>query len=449
MLAKFSQRRLSGFVIGFIALSGGLLSVAPGHAQSMDYIEGSKLYSAQRYREAIPRFLETLKTNPRDGATYYYLGACYQQVRDLNSAKQYYAKAIEHGKSQTPGVNALRALIAIDPEYARSVTPPWNQKLQEILRSSGSRQTAAARTTAPSTPRQSPSVTGYSRGSSTPSSSSVSSVDTSLPQEGKFNIVSSPGDPMTYVSGFINGRPIERMLFDTGAEIVLFGRNHLQQYGIAQPSGPSTSTVKGVGGNQDAWRMNVDLKVGNIERRNFTITVQQFMDAPPLLGQTFFKDYQCQIDKQGGQIRLVRSDIYSRSLASAMPYANNNNVPFTRQGNLLVVQVQINGRTIPMCLDTGASQTAFTKEQLRACAVDIPQETTAGHSSGIGGTTSTVIFPVRRVKMGPIDKADFPISVVDRASMPYPLLGQDFFGDWRFSIDTVNNALKFHSRGSN
>jgi predicted aspartyl protease len=428
-------------------------SVSPVHSQAnTDFIEGTKLYARKQYRPALAKFQQTLKAYPSDGSTYYYMGACYQQLRDLTNAKRCYADAIKYGKSQPPGVNALTALLAIDVEYAKSVVPAWNWKLQKMLPGggrfgnpdgSGPMPTASAGGSSASS-----RVQTYSR--SAPSSSGQSATDASLPAEGKFIIVDNPlGNNMTYVSATINGRPVNHMLFDTGAEMVLFGRNHLQELNITPPSGPPTSEVRGVGGTQQAWRMQVDLKVGNIERRNFTITVQERMDAPPLLGQTFFKDYQCHVDKAGRQIRLVRTDVYKSSIASATPYGNANNVPFTRQGNLVVVKVEINGRPTSMCLDTGASNTQFTKEQLAQVNVTVPQDVVIGSSSGIGGSTATVQFPVNRVKMGPIDKTNFPIQVVQKAAMPYPLLGQDFFGDWRFSIDTVNNAIKFQGRSSN
>lgn len=443
-------------MVSALVVLGSIVSIAPVDAQSPSYFEGTQLYRAKQYKRALGKFQETLKEIPNDGNVYYFIGMCYQQLRDINSAKQAYAKAIEYGKSQDSGVNALKALMAIDMEYAKSVVPGYNYKLQMMLPGHGrfgpglaaiAAQKGSSGTSATSAVSARQTVTTYGHSSG---GSSSSSVDSSLPREGKFTITDNPlNNNMTYVSATINGRQVPHMLFDTGAEIVLFGRNHLQQYGITPPSGPATSIVKGVGGNQNSWRMNVDLKVGNIERKNFTITVQETMDAPPLLGQTFFKDYQVSIDKQGRQINLTRNDVYKHSIASATPYGNVNNVPFTRQGNLMVVQVQINGRTIPMCMDTGAGATQFTKEQLQLASVDIPQDATSGAVSGIGGTTQTQIFPVSRVKMGPIDKSNFPIQVVGRASMPYPLLGQDFFGDWKYSIDNVNNAIKFQSRGSN
>lgn len=450
VMLKFKARALvtSGLVVAgmTIALSG---AVAPADAQSKPYMDGCRLYAARQYKAALLKFQETLKDYPEDGNTYYYMGACYQQLRDNNSAKRCYTEAVKWGRSQPPAVNALKALLAMDVEYAKSVVPAWNWKLQRMLPGGGRfgnpdgtgpmpDATASSQIASRST------VTSYGGGQSSSSPSHTVS-DSSLPAEGKFDIVDNPvGDNMSYVKGAINGKNVPHMLFDTGAEIVLFGRNQLEELGITPPSGPATSVVKGVGGQQEAWNMLVTLRVGNIERRNFKITVQQNMTGFPLLGQSFFKDYQCQVDKLGRQIRLVRNDVYSRSASVASSFSARDVVPFTRQGNLMVVQVQINGRTIPMCLDTGATNTQFTKEQLAQANVTIPANAEVGQSHGVGGSTSTLIFPVSRVKMGPIEKSQFPIQVVATAVMPYPLLGQDFFGDRRFSIDSINNAIKFH-----
>lgn len=434
---------LSGLASGF--------AMQPANAVSTDFIEGTQLYHRKQYRAAIAKFQATLRSYPGDGSCYYYIGACYQNLRDIPNAKANYAEAIKYGKSQPPGENALKALLAIDVEYAKSVVPAWNWKLQKMLPGGGrfgNPDGTGPMTTASSSSSSASSanrVQSYSR--SVASSSTQSAADASLPANGKIPIVDNPfGNNMTYVTGYLNGKKVDHMLFDTGAEMVLFGRNHLRDLGIPEPTGPATSTVKGVGGSQDAWRMQVDLQVGNIQRRNFTITVQQQMNAAPLLGQNFYKDYQCQVDKPGRQIVLTRSDVYKNSMASATPYGNVNNVPFTRQGNLVVVQVEINGRRVPMVLDTGADKTQFTKEQLAQAAITIPQDVTVGAMNGVGGQTTSVMFPVSRVKMGPIDKSNFPITVVQQAHMPYPLLGQDFFGDYRYSIDTVNNAIKFQGR---
>jgi predicted aspartyl protease len=441
---------LAAWAIAMSMAGAAALATIPAQASSDSYKEGVRLYGAKQYRKALLKFFETKKEFPEDGFVCYYMGNCYMALSDRASAKQCYADAIKYGKSQPPAINGLKALIAMgELEYAKTVVPPWNYKLQCMLPGGGTMGAEEAvrsgMQTASAVQAHQSKVTNYAKREQTSSTSSTSSIDTSLPSEGSFDIVNIPQIPnVTFVSGAINGRPVKAMRFDTGAEMCLFGKNHLADYGIQPPSGPATSEVRGVGGSQDAWRMNVDLKVGNIERRNFTITVQNVMNSPPLLGQTFFKDYQCQVDKRAGKIRLVRSDVYSRSASAASHFQSQQSVPFTKEGNLLVVEVEVNGRRTKMVLDTGADETQFTKEQLQAASVVIPQNAQQSESRGVGGATTALVFPVSRMRMGPIAKDNYPIRVLGTAHMPYPLLGQSFFGDWRYSIDNVNNQIKFH-----
>ncbi|MBK7838746.1 MAG: hypothetical protein IPJ49_13905 [Candidatus Obscuribacter sp.] len=55
-------------------------------------------------------------------------------------------------------------------------------------------------------------------------------------------------------------------------------------------------------------------------------------------------------------------------------------------------------------------------------------------------------FPVRTIKLGPIEKRDFEIDVVASSNMPHPLLGQTFFGDYQYTIDYDNKLIHFVRR---
>ncbi|MBX9666976.1 MAG: retroviral-like aspartic protease family protein [Candidatus Obscuribacterales bacterium] len=451
MLCKSNRRKATIWYSSLIlALLSNSTWIARAEAQS--FAEGASLYAKRQYKPALGKFQAHLRDHPEDASAYYYLGLCRQGMGEKDLAAYSYGEAVRRGGHSQAAINSLRSLLKIDFRRAQQVTPPNNIVLQRILQSEGGgAQVQAGASSVQRVPQA--RVTSYGTVRSAPAggsnSSNSTSIDPSLPQEGRFNIVENPvGNSMTFVDGSINGRPVAHMIFDTGAEMVLFGKNQLEQYGIAPPTGPSTSNVHGVGGVQEAWNMKVTLKVGSIERRDFPITVQERMDMAPLLGQSFFREYQCQIDKGSKQIRLVRNDVFQRSANLSSAFASQDSVPFTRHGRLMIVQVQINGRAIPMVMDTGATNTQFTKDQLPS-GVTIPQDSVVGSTSGIGGVSSNLQFPVSSLRLGPISKSNFPIQVVAQASMPYPLLGQDFFGDWRFSIDTINNQIKFHGRSGN
>jgi predicted aspartyl protease len=195
--------------------------------------------------------------------------------------------------------------------------------------------------------------------------------------------------------------------------------------------------------------MPVTLKVGNIERKNFDIQVQASMNVKPLLGQSFFKDYQYTIDKtseENGTIHFVKKAPAGAATRTASSARDLYAVPFQRSGRNLIVNVEVDGHPMTMFFDTGAANVAFTTDQLKKANIPIPEDAQTSVSSGIGGDTSAQIFPVKRIKMGPIEKTNFSVSCVGAASMPYPLLGQSFFGDWQYTIDNAASVIRFVRR---
>jgi len=53
---------------------------------------------------------------------------------------------------------------------------------------------------------------------------------------------------------------------------------------------------------------------------------------------------------------------------------------------------------------------------------------------------------VSSIKLGPIEKRDFDIEVLQNAQLPLPLLGQTFYGDWQFTIDYEGKCIHFLRR---
>lgn len=50
---------------------------------------------------------------------------------------------------------------------------------------------------------------------------------------------------------------------------------------------------------------------------------------------------------------------------------------------------------------------------------------------------------MRSFKLGPVEKRDFRIGIVDRAANAYPLLGAEFLGDQHYSIDYDRGVIHF------
>ncbi|MBK7838745.1 MAG: clan AA aspartic protease [Candidatus Obscuribacter sp.] len=69
----------------------------------------------------------------------------------------------------------------------------------------------------------------------------------------------------------ISNRPI-KMIFDTGAESTVLGKNHLAELGLPAPTGNPIGTTMGVGegGGQRCWQSNLEITVGNITRKKLS-----------------------------------------------------------------------------------------------------------------------------------------------------------------------------------
>jgi len=380
------------------------------------YDQGVALYNRRDFKGASPYFDYAVRNSPSDSNAYYYCALNYQQLGDWPRAKQMYREIVQ----KFPGSQAY--------ELAQSVLQKYDP---DFLKKMGEQESSS-----PDSESSSPVATVIFMIDGRSGSTRSPDWDR-LPSEGKiyFERVGNS----QHIEAEVNGRRTS-MVFDTGAESCVFGKNHLQALGIAPPSGPPTGLSYGVGsGGVGTWTMPVTLKVGNIERSNFQIHVQQSMPTEPLLGQTFFKDFEITTDPGD-------SSIHFKKKGTTGSQTSGYDVPFRRMGNEIIVLVQVNGKNCPMIFDTGADLICFSPPQVSALGLSIPDDAQEGFSTGIGGTTRTVRFNVDRIKMGPIDKSNVEVSVVEKSALDLPLLGQNFFKDWQFSIDSERNVIHFVRR---
>jgi hypothetical protein len=75
-------------------------------------------------------------------------------------------------------------------------------------------------------------------------------------------------------------------------------------------------------------------------------------------------------------------------------------------------------------------------------------------TQGISGKTAVKSFVVNRMKCGPIIKNDVTVTVAQPTSdseietkgkkegLRHPLLGQEFFGDFRITVDNQANLIR-------
>lgn len=368
------------------------LSVQSAWAAAFD--DGVKLFGQRKYKEAAVKFEQAVISNPGDSNALYYKALAYQYLGDRAKATACYQQILQKFPYTTAAQYAQQAL-----------TPP-------------ERPSRASRN----------------------SSREFQSSFGADPETSKIYFTKQGKSVM--IDADVNNRRIP-VVFDTGAEDCVFGMNHLKQLGINPPTGPATGQASGVGSSEPVktWQMNVELKVGGIKRSNFPITVQSELPTDPLLGQSFFNGFEYTIDDSINTIVLSKK---GSSRPSSGP--DTSAVPFVQEGKELVVTVDVNGKKCQMYFDTGAESITFTRDQAKSLGLNIPDDAEQGTNIGVGGTTASVSFPVQRMRMGPIEKSDIQVTVIEQGKMPKPLLGQTFYGGWQYTIDNQNKLIKFLRR---
>jgi clan AA aspartic protease (TIGR02281 family) len=291
------------------------------------------------------------------------------------------------------------------------------------------------------------SPTTRSLPSSSPASSVGSNDDSpqaSGPQQTKIYFTREAGSNHMLVNAEINNRPLI-MMFDTGAAACFIGKNQLAELGIKAPSGPAHGLAHGIGstGGVSAWGIRATIKVGNLVRQNCPMGVTDELSMHPLLGQSFFGGYTYSIDQGANCITLRRTGV-NTSTASAP--SRQYVVPFVREGNELVVTATINGHPYPMYLDTGASTTLFSQSDLQKLGITLPDEAPVTRVSGIAGTTTARILAINHMQLGPVDRSDAQVMVIEQSAIHKPLLGQPFFEGWELQVDNATQQILFTRR---
>lgn len=404
-LVKMMQSRPHAWICALACIMLGQGAFADAY-----FDQGVKLYNQRNFKAAAPYFEAAIRGSAWDSKAFYYAALTYQQLGDWTRAKQTYREIMRRFPGSEAAKLAASVLQRLDPEFVKKMTAV-----------------------------EAPIATGAVAPTTILRATTRSADYDQLPNEGKIYFERKQNSQL--VEAQVNGRPIN-MIFDTGASTCVFGKNHLRQLGVTPPSGAPTGQAYGVGssGAVGTWEMPVDLKVGNIVRRNFNVSVQEEMPTDPLLGQTFFRDFEYTTDPGNNSIAF-RKKGGTESL-----YGDRYSVPFTREGRELVVTVQVNGKACPMYFDTGADRISFSKAHLGQLGLSIPEDAQEGLSTGIGGTTTSYNFSVERMVLGPIDKSNVEVSAVSETRMPRPLLGQNFFKDWQFTIDNDRHVIRFVRR---
>jgi clan AA aspartic protease (TIGR02281 family) len=413
-----------------------LMSLPAARAED-PYSAGTKDFGAKAYVKAAANFKKAIAANGSNDSARYYYALSLHYNKDLAGAKKAYAELIRLYPDSNGANYSRAALSTLDPALLKTLPPSRYVAVQQQQR-----QISSAIPSGSSSSSSSHSSSRTMFGHQDPDSRDTSRDH--IPDECRIHFEVEHN--LFLIDAYVNGRPM-KMFFDTGAEGCAFGKNNLADAGVQGPTGNPTGMAHGVGsgGGQAVWDLNIDLKVGTIERRGFPVMVQSNMGGYPLLGQSFFQDFTYTIDNGAKSIHFVKKRKSSGSAysdPSRDPYA----VPFTRMGNELVVKVEVNGRPTTLFFDTGASIVSLNKAQVRQLGLTIPEDAEDIIVQGIAGSTHGKAFPVRSLRLGGIEKRDFMVNVVEHSGAPMGLLGQTFYNDMQYTIDYDRGYIHFMRR---
>ncbi|HMO20176.1 MAG TPA: retroviral-like aspartic protease family protein [Candidatus Melainabacteria bacterium] len=381
------------------ALAGFFLSQPIGVLAADYFAAGVKLFDSQRYSEAAQYFKHVLRTNPKHTQAMYYLGASLQNSGDIAGAKSFYNHLIRN--------------------YPRSEGARYAATAMQTLNQSGASSAGANSGTVTNTSaRRSSSSTDY------------------IPDAESVGFRKSADQEHLMVNCRINGRNLP-MIFDTGSTICMIGKNHLQQIGMAPPTGAPTNKVKAVGGVVDAWEVPAQIALGRIVRTVDLVVIEQLRN--PLLGQSFYGDLKYEVDNARGQIAFKKP-----GGKADFVQAGSIDIPLTVEGSNLIVTAKVNGRPMPFYFDTGAGASIMPLQMMKAMGDQGFRKVGESDATGAAGTTKSERYEVDSIELGPIRKQGLVIAVSADYKYKYGLLGRDFFGNKRFTVDKANKKLHFY-----
>jgi aspartyl protease family protein len=99
-----------------------------------------------------------------------------------------------------------------------------------------------------------------------------------------------------------------------------------------------------------------------------------------------------------------------------------------------------------MYVDTGATSVCMSAAQARNFGLNVPEDAVDTVINTTTGRMTGKKFSVRSLKLGPVEKRNVDVMVVDNYAIPLPLLGQSFLGDANYSVDDQAKVIRFNRR---
>ncbi|MBA3857078.1 MAG: hypothetical protein C0507_09255 [Cyanobacteria bacterium PR.3.49] len=384
--------------LSFCLLAGNF----PVAAADSPYDSGVKQFGQRNYQQALTFFTSAESAGRRDANTYYYKALCYQQLRDYAKARDLFTYVRTNFPDSDAAVLCEQALVRFNYKPAAPAA---------ASKSDASPPTGAQETVVP-----------FSR---------------------------YPTGSHIFVRVLVNGQPVTMML-DTGASITTFPQSVLNKAGVKVQAVRNALRVTGVGGETSASVGRVTIQFGEISQSVACCIQDDAVGgaAPetPLLGQTFLSSFNYRINYNANTIQLsrIRPEAVQKPKRGVAAYSRDQNVvPFTREGNLMLVVVKVNGRECEMIFDTGAANVNFSDKTLAALGVNVPINSRRQLSSGVGGNREGYGFTLDEVQMGSVVKNHVRASMASYSTIPKPLLGFSFLEGTDFIVDNESSVLRF------
>ncbi len=414
--AVLNQKLFSAGLVAALLLAIAMSSVCGWGSAALadDYSQGMASFKARDYKSAAASFHKAIFDRPGDANCFYYYALSCHYAKDFKNAQVGYLEIIQRYPQSEAAAKAQQALATLSPGLIDSVTAtPRPQSSSGSQRSSGT-------------------VSNYSGSSG---SSGVTSGDI-IPAASLVNF-DLENNHMVVEAAF-NGRHT-KVIFDTGAEMILLGKNHLAQMGLPAPKGETIARSRGSDGRiEEVWGQRMDVTVGGVTRKNIMVHISEQMNTMPLLGLPFVQGMNYAVENNA-----IRFSAKSGT-ATASHGSEYNAVPYTMQGRTMVVQAKVNGKETAMCLDTGAASTLFSKSQAAGLGINVSDEPETLLGSGVGGAITGRYATLGSISLGPVQQRDFRIGVADSNHYPYPLLGKDFWEGHRWSVDEERHLIHFN-----
>ncbi len=414
-LAIFSKTAVSVAVVSMASIS-----MSAAFAQSKEapatYESGQQLYQAKQYEKAVKVLTASLSTCKPNlvPSTYYMLGCCFLQLKNSEQARKCFVLVRDRYPQSREAALASSVVGAASSGGSAANSSAQEGKSVASAQSASSTQNYSASSRRSSTQRRGGEVDDLA----------------SLPPENRFYFKPVSQGHME-VQAYLNDRPIT-CWFDTGAN-AHFGKNQLREAGIQEPTGQPTIQVSGWAGNTvPAWLVYWDVKLGNMKRK-IAVTVEDNMSLPPLLGQEFLRGYNYEIDHASGVVTM-KKELNSTSIEN-----NLWDLPCAQKGGRDIVTIQLNGKALPVMLDTGTNRTIFDPKDLASIGIRPAEDLPTVSLQGVGGSMSMKEMTME-VRLGPYTST---IPVLIGRPDGGSAIGQDVLAGRRFTIDSNKHLLRF------